>query len=342
MNRIASIIITVIAVVITLIYGQQLLIPFVFALLLWFLVREIRNQLERIPFIKKAFPSWVKSVLTSVVILAILAGVSKILTTNINALAKSYPLYEKNINDIVLLINDTFSINLMEMIQSNARDFDFGAILGSILNSLTDILGNAFMILIYMLFIFLEEANFDTKLRAIFKDEKQYNQVAEILQKVGNSVTQYIGLKTLVSLITGVVSYIALLLIGIDSPAFWAFLIFMLNFIPTVGSLVATVFPALFCVLQFGDLFHGTITLVIVGAIQVIVGNLIEPKLMGNSLNLSSLVAIAALAFWGSIWGVTGMILSIPITVIIVIICSQFESTKAIAILLSEKGKIAE
>jgi predicted PurR-regulated permease PerM len=135
-------------------------------------------------------------------------------------------------------------------------------------------------------------------------------------------------------------SYFALIFIGIDVPLFWAFLIFLLNFIPTIGSLIGTLFPALFCLLQFGEITQGISVLAVVGAIQLVIGNIVEPKIMGNSLNLSSFVAIISLSLWGALWGVTGMILSIPITVIIVIILSQFQSTKSIAILLSEKGDL--
>ena len=160
------------------------------------------------------------------------------------------------------------------------------------------------------------------------------------MEKIEASISNYFGLKSFVSLITGVLSYIALLVIGVDAPAFWAFLIFILNFIPTIGSLIGTAFPAIFSLLQFGEFTPFILVLVFVGAIQLVVGNILEPRLMGSSMNISPLVTILALSLWGFIWGVTGMVLSVPITVVMIIICSQFEKTKPIAILLSEKGKI--
>ena len=144
----------------------------------------------------------------------------------------------------------------------------------------------------------------------------------------------------MVSFLTGFLSYIALAIIGIDAPLFWALLIFLLNFIPTIGSLIATIFPMIFCLLQFGELSQGIMVLIFVGAIQILVGNIIEPKVMGNSMNISPLVTILSLSFWGAVWGITGMILSVPITVILIIIFAQFNSTKRAAILLSEKGKV--
>jgi predicted PurR-regulated permease PerM len=304
------------------------------------MVRKIRQTINKSKFINNKIPGWFKNVVISLGMISVLGFISKILLANINHLAHSYQAYQPNVELIISQINDLFNINLVDMLKANAGDFDFGVILKSIFNSLTEMLGNAFLIIIYALFIFLEEANFHNKLKAVFAKNNRLQEISTILDKIEKSTSSYIGLKTLVSLITGAASYFVLLLIGIDSPVFWAFLIFMLNFIPTVGSLVGTLFPAMFCLLQFGEFTPSLMVLFFVGTIQIIVGNLLEPKLMGNSLNVSSFVTIFALSFWGALWGITGMILSIPITVIMIIIFSHFEKTKAIAIMLSDKGKI--
>ncbi len=274
-------------------------------------------------------------------ILAVLAFSSTVITSSINSLAKSYKKYEKNVDQLVTQTNETLNIDLMDFLKGHTSDLDFGTILSSIFNSVTDILGSAFMIILYGLFIFLEESSFQQKLKNVFPDKERFDWVSGILTSMEKSIAKYLGLKTLVSLITGVLSYVVLLIIGIDSPIFWAFLIFILNYIPTIGSLIATTFPAIFCLLQFGEFTPGILVLIFVGAVQLIVGNVIEPKLMGNSMNLSALVTIIALSFWGAIWGVTGMILSIPITVIMVIVFSQFPSTKPVAIMLSDKGEVS-
>lgn len=340
MKNTAYFFIITIAIVITLIYGKSLLIPFIFALLLWFLVRKIRHLINKSKFINNKIPAWLKNITISLLMLTVLSFVSKILIININNLAHSYPQYESNVDMVIEQLNGLLNINVIEMAKSNIGNFDFGTILRQIFSSLTDLLGNAFLIIIYALFIFLEETNFNKKLKVVFSKNDQFNEVSTILDKVEKSITDYIGLKTLLSIITGILSYIALLIIGIDSPAFWAFLIFILNYIPTIGSLIATLFPAMFCLLQFGELTPCLMVLIFVGAIQVVVGNLLEPKMMGNSLNVSSFVTIFALSFWGAIWGITGMILSIPITVIMVIIFSHFPKTKGVAIMLSDKGRV--
>ena len=313
--------------------------PFILALFIWLLIKEIKKAMNKIGFVRRKFPSWLLSVIASVFMFLVLGFVTELLVYNIKALSHSSASYAANLDKMANMINDTFDINLRSLLGDYATDLDFAFILSTVVNSLTDILGNAFLIALYVLFLLIEESIFSAKLKAIFPESDRFERVDGIVRKIENAVTDYIGLKTLVSLITGVLSYIVLLILGIDSPVFWAFLIFLLNFIPTIGSLIATLFPAIYALLQFGELTPFVLVLVLVGLVQIIVGNILEPKIMGKALNISSLVAILSLSFWGWLWGITGMILSIPITVMIVIVFAQFPGTRPIAILLSGKGK---
>lgn len=340
MKNLAYFFIVSISVVVILIFGKSILIPFVFALLLWFFVRKIRQSLNKVKFFRDKMPSWVTNFVTSIIVLFILGAISRIVLSNIASLVKSYSLYESNLIHIVSEFDQLFGVDVVDEFRNFSKDYNFGIALKSAFKTLTDLLSNAFMIILYMLFIFLEESSFQKKLEAVLKHRNQQINILDILNKIEASVSNYIGIKTLVSLTTGIISYFALLLIGIDAPVFWGFLIFLLNFIPTIGSLIATLFPAAFCILQFGEFMPGVLVLVIVGSIQLIIGNILEPRIMGGSLNISPLIAVFSLIFWGAIWGVMGMLLSVPITVIMIIIFSHFEKTKSIAMLLSEKGEV--
>lgn len=342
MAKLAYFLVACIAIVVILIFGQNLLIPFLFAILLWFTVKELKGFLNKIPVFEKRIPSWIKTTITSILLLVILIFGSAVITSNIEELARSYKQYENNADGLLKQFNELFDIDLISLMKDQNFDFNFGEVLTAIFNSLSNILGNSFMIVLYALFMLMEESLFVFKLKKLFKNQEQFERVMEVLDTIEDSVAKYLGLKTIVSLITGVLSYLVLAIIGVNSPVFWAFLIFLMNFIPTIGSLIGTLFPAIFCLLQFGDFTTGLIVLGVLGLIQVLVGNILEPKIMGNSLNVSALVTILALSFWGAIWGVTGMILSVPITVIMIIVFSQFESTIGIAIMLSEKGRVRQ
>jgi predicted PurR-regulated permease PerM len=340
LNRIASVLVITTIIVAFLIYGKNLIIPFVLAAFIWFIIREIRIFIRRNKFIREKLPTWVENLMSSIILFGLISFMVNLLLANINHLSENLPEYEKNIAQVSQLINDTFKIDIMKQITDFTGGLKFSDILGSVINTVTSIVGNIFIILVYLLFLLLEESGFSKKFDALFNNSDQANNARGLLNKIDQSISRYISLKTLVSFLTGFLSYIALLIIGVDAALFWAFIIFTLNYIPNIGSLIATVFPTVFALLQFGELGPAIWVLIILGIIQLIVGNLVEPKVMGNSLNLSSLVVILALSLWGALWGIVGMVLSVPITVIMLILFSEFESTRKIAILLSEKGNI--
>jgi len=341
MKNAANFIIVTVAVLATLVIGKGILIPFIFALIFWFLTREIRKTIYKIPFAKRFIPFWLSNVFVFSLIVLGFGFVSEIITNSISNLTTSYSKYEPNVDAIIKSLDTFFHIDIITSVKSVVGDFDYGSVLGDIANGISSLLGDTFMIIIYALFIFLEESNFKLKLQRVFSNHEGSSKSFQfILKKVESSISNYLRLKTYVSLLTGILSYFVLLMVGVDGAPFWAFLIFLLNYIPTIGSLVATAFPAIFCLIQFGEFTPFLIVVFAVGAIQVVVGNVVEPKVFGKSLNLSPLVTILSLAVWGEIWGITGMILSVPITVIMIIIFSQFENTKNIAIFLSESGNV--
>lgn len=322
--------------------ADNILIPFVYGVVVWFLASFIKRQIVKIPFLKKRVPNWIINTLAFLLILIILSLVSGLINSNITSLLKNSDVYATNFQKVIDDINNIFQIDLSAQITSAVESYDYMGVLGSLVNNLSGTLGNVIMIALYAVFIFSEESVISDKIKKVFKNPGEYRRVSAILKKINDATSDYIRLKTQVSLLTGVIAYIFLLIMGVDAAFFWAFLIFALNYIPTIGSLVATLFPAIFSLVQFGDLEPFLIILVGLGVIQWAIGNVLEPKIMGRTLNLSPLVTILALIIWGEIWGITGMLLSVPITVVMVIIFSQFESTKALAILLSENGEIDE
>jgi len=339
LKNIAFFFLSLISVVFILIYAQNIIIPFVLGLLFWFIMRGTKNTLNTIPIVKK-LPNWANSILAAGLIIGIFGLLFNIVIHNINALTLSYEKYQANLTIVVDQINQKYEVDVIALLEQYAKIINFGEILGGVFAALSNIMNNMFMIIVYALFILSEEVYFGTKLQRFFSNARQYERFSHILGTIEASIASYFKLKTLVSLLTAGLSYLALSLIGIDSPEFWAFLIFILNFIPTIGSLIATLFPATFALLQFGEVFPCLLVIGIVGFIQILVGNIVEPKVMGSSMNISPLVTIISLSLWGMIWGITGMILSVPITVVMIIVLSQFESTKGLAIILSEKGEL--
>ncbi len=333
------ILIIVIAGVLVLIYAQVVIIPFILALLLWYLIRVTKKFLLKIKFFDR-IPEWILTLISSLFLLSIVWLMINMITNNIQQLTVSMPLYQDNIIYITDRLNSHFNMDAGQILKNFAKNFEFAGILTGVLSALTGLFGNAITTLLYLVFLLLEENIFPKKINAMYPNKDEHNKITKIIGKIDKSISNYIALKTTISLFTGVLSYFALLFIGVDAPAFWAFIIFVLNFIPTIGSLIATVFPAIFALLQFGQFKEGLLILGIVGSIQLVVGNFVEPKLMGNSLNISPLVVLLTLAIWGVMWGITGMLLSVPVTVVIIIVMAEFPATRPIAVLLSQNGEV--
>lgn len=340
MKKLAYLSVGVAGILALLILAESILIPFVYGVVLWFLSRYFKNMLQKIPVLKKKAPNWLLNAFVFLLVFLGLSFVSGIITSNITSLLENGSVYKVNLDQVLNTLNNRFQIDIYKQLNDSIDSFDYTSTLGSIADGLSGALGDFIMIILYAAFIFSEESSLSAKIQKLFTEPEKYHRTNSILKRINDASSDYIRLKTYVSLLTGIVGYVFLLIMGVDAAFFWAFLMFALNYIPTIGSLIATLFPAVFSLVQFGEYTPFVIILAGLGFIEWIIGNVIEPKLMGSSLNLSPLVTILALIVWGQIWGITGMLLSTPITVVMVISFSQFPSTRGIAVLLSENGDI--
>ena len=339
--KITYLLISAVAIVMILYYSEEYVIPFIVAMLVWFIIHEAREYLVRIPFVRDKVPVWAQSTFSFLFMNVILFIVGKMLYSNMVHLSENIDNYRANLLQAMHELDGLAGIDVSSQLIDYVRTTDFSTFISKSIDTATTLLGDAFLILIYLIFLLVEETVFDKKMEAFYPHEDSRKKKFSLLNKMDRNIGQYLLLKTFVSFITGLLSYVVLYLFDIDSPFFWAMLIFVLNYIPTVGSLIATLFPAVFAILQFGELAPFVYILVSVGVIQVVVGNIIEPKMMGNSLNMSSLVVVLSLTIWGAIWGIMGMILSVPITVMMIIVCEEIPSLRFVAIALSEKGELS-
>ena len=220
------------------------------------------------------------------------------------------------------------------------KSIDPGAsmrLVGRMLSGLGGILANSFLILLTVIFILLEASSFPKKVHAAFGDPKgTFSQFSKITDAVNN----YLAIKTLLSLATGIIVAIWVTILGIDFPVIWGLLAFLLNFIPNLGSIIAAVPPVLLGYIQFG-LGRALLVAAGYGLVNVIFGNVVEPKLMGRKLGLSTLVVFLSLVFWGWIWGPVGMLLSVPMTMIVKIALESHPSTHGLSILLDSESSVA-
>jgi len=205
---------------------------------------------------------------------------------------------------------------------------------GNILSTLSSVLTDAFLILLTVVFILLEVEDFPKKLRAVVKKPER---ALSTIDKFSQSAKRYLVIKTLISAAIGFVILGWLFILGVDYPVLWGMLSFLLNYVPNIGSIIAALPVALLALVQLGV---GTALLTVLGfvIVHIFVGNIIEPKLMGKGLSLSTLVVFLSLVFWGWILGPIGMILSVPMTSLVKIALESYEDTRGLAIMLSDIG----
>jgi AI-2 transport protein TqsA len=214
--------------------------------------------------------------------------------------------------------------------------FSFPRLVQNLSGSFFSFLGNVLWVVLFMAFILAERESFTKRLVNQLGRENA-EPILKSLQQINNSVQQYLGLKTLISFLTGALVTIVLTIAGVDFALLWGVLTFILNFIPTIGSIVATLPPIAITLFQSASISKTLVIAILLLCIQFLVGNVLEPKLMGRGLNLSPLVVLFSLIFWGWLWGIPGMLLSIPLTAAIRIAMEQIEATKTVAVLISSK-----
>jgi AI-2 transport protein TqsA len=320
--------------------GKGFFIPFIFALFAWFIMKNIKLLLNKSSLLKNKLPEWVKNVFSLLVILIVINFVINIVYANFRILANSIGSYTEKFETVVQTLNKTFNIDVMESLRLYFEGVDFNALFISLFNYSTGLMGTVFVVFVYTIFIILEEPAFKTKLEKVFPNNYDFDETYRLLKKIDLSIAKYLGLKTLICLVTSVLSYIVFRIVGVEFPVFWAFLIFLFNYIPILGSYIATIIPFIFSLLQFGSFTPALVVLFSVGTIQMVIGNFLDPRIMGDNVNLSPLVIILSLSFWGAIWGVIGMFLSVPIMIVVVITFSKIPRFKPIAIFMSRSGTV--
>lgn len=333
----AILILATAAVIFGLVYFAEMLTQVAVALILWLVIEATAVHIRRL---WPRAPNWVATVIAIVGILAIVGLVGWEVVRKVGDMAQRMGVYESRFDQLIAAAYANLHITTPPpTVATLLAKIDYGAQLPRLASGVQNVFSNVLFILIYLGFMFSAAARIHLKLDRIFPDSSDRSHTRDVLTAIRRSMSQYLSVQTVLSAITTVLTYVCLKLVGLENAEFWAFLIFFLNYIPTIGSIIAVVLPVAFAVVQFPDLTRVALTALGVGFWQFAVGNLVAPRMMGESLNLSSLVILISLTFWSQIWGIVGAFLAAPLMVMIMLTLAQFPSTRWIAILLSEDGQ---
>jgi len=320
--------------------GRALFVPLVVAIGIWYLINALAKWYHHFHIGKWRIPLKLCFLVSILTLSAGIWGVIDLISDNMARVVVAAPTYQANLETLFIALLAELNLNAQPTIEQITQYIDLGNMAGGLARVFTGIIGKTIIVLVYVVFLLIEQRTFSQKIARMIDDDKQENRVRAILANIDAKIRLYIGVKTLMSALTGALSYLVLKWVGVDFAAFWGLIIFFLNFIPMIGSLAGIIFPTLLTLVQFDTYTPFIITSIGLSSVQMLIGNFLDPKMMGDTLNLSPLVILLSLAMWGMIWGIPGMFLSIPIMVITTIMLSQFSTTQPIAVLLSKRGQI--
>lgn len=307
--------------------GQPLLVPLAFALLLWAVLNALADLLMRL-----RLPHWLAWVGSITVFICALYLIVRIMGDQAAGLAAATPAYAKKLQDIVsqMLAPLHIHVNIRDLFSAS----DVASFLGSAAASVGGSLFAFLQILIYVGFLLAEQSQMAEKLSQLQTDAARHDESQAVIRAIARQVQSYLGITTVLSAIMALATYALLEIMGVEFAAFWALVLFIVTYIPTIGA-AGVVLPALMALVQYGSFLDAMLIIAILGLIHFLLMSVAETVILGQTLNLSPFAIIVALTFWGLVWGAAGLFLAVPVTGALAIVCGHIEGLKWISVLLA-------
>ena len=334
----ALVIIAFAVVLFMLVQARFLLISLAVAIILFALTSDVIRFIARQRIGRFGVPNWLASIAALVLISTALLVLSSILLAQLNTVLVTTVSYAERAPSAVASLFGWMGEDVETAVFNSLRSVEISGYVRTVAGQAGNLMQGTVLVILFVGFLFAERIWFDTKMTNFFEDEGQAARATKIITSIIHRVNYYLLVKTVVSLITGAMIYVVAQVFGIELALALGILTFILNYIPNIGSIVATGMVALVGYVETGDAQTTGILFLITGAIQFINGNVIDPWMMGRALRLSSFGIIMSLAFWGAVWGIPGMFLSVPIMVMLLVVCSHVPELRKVAVLLSREG----
>ncbi len=334
----ALVIIAFAVVLFLLVQARFILISLATAIILFSLTSDVINFIARQRIGPFRVPNVLASIAAMVLIAMALITLTSILLAQVNTVLVTTLSYTERAPSAVASLFTWLGEDSQAAIFNALRSIDVSSYLRTAAGQASGMTQATVLVILFVGFLFAERIWFQTKLDNFVGDKVQAERVGKIIQSIIHRVNYYLLVKTLISAITGAMIYVLASMFQLELATSIGIITFVLNFIPNIGSIVATALIALVAHVQIGDPSITLAIFFIAGVVQFINGSIIDPMLMGRALRLSSFGIILSLAFWGAVWGIPGMFLSVPIMVMLLVVCSHVPGLRPFAILLSREG----
>jgi len=323
---------------------SNIIAPLALAVFIWLIIDAFARWMDNL---SPKFPYWLALTIAVLIVVAGMIGIVLIIADTAQDLSHEAPKYQARLSEIFSWVShnalferflgeDVTFLELSERFQLNQK---LQSLMAGFASTIQSVASNFALIALYVVFLFAAQSSFPKKMDDLFPNKARRDQASKVGARIRQSIEKYLGVQTVISLMQTVLSYAIMASMGLDNALFWALVIFILNYIPIVGGLAAVVLPVMFALVQFDSIPMIGLLAGLLFGVQFVIGNTIQPKMMGDSMNLSALVVVLSLTLWQALLGGVGAFLSAPLTVIIMIILAQFPTTHWIAVLLSADGQ---
>jgi predicted PurR-regulated permease PerM len=324
--------------------GKAIFVPAVLGAVIVYVIVGLAHASGRLPVLGRGLPLSLRyAVSIAIIALAFFLLAYLVMANKERALALA-PQYQQSLLAAIQRMAVFFGIETEPTWTTLRQDLlgqiNIQRLITSMLASVGSILVTFVVVFLYATFLLVERGAFESKLANLSDDPTRVARIREVIETINRRIGSYLALKTLLSILLGAVSWSIMMLFGLEFAALWAVLTAFLNFVPYVGSVLGVVLPLLMTIVQFEDLGTVLSMLLALSAAQFLIGNFLDPYVMGNSLNLSPFAILISLAVWSELWGIPGAFLAVPITAIMTIVFSAFVGTRPIAVLLSKSGRV--
>lgn len=334
----ALVIIAFAVVLFLLVQARFVLITLAVAIILFSLTSDVINFIARQRIGPFRIPNAVASIAAMILIAAALLTLASVLVGQVNTVLVTTLSYTERAPSAIASMFSWLGEEEERAILNALRAIEVSTYLRTAAGQASGIMQATVLVILFVGFLFAERVWFETKLDNFVGDKERAERIGRIIRSIIHRVNYYLLVKTVISAITGAMVYVLARAFQLELATSIGIITFVLNFIPNIGSIVATALIALVAHVQLGDPAITLLIFTISGIIQFVNGSIIDPMLMGHALRLSSFGIILSLAFWGAVWGIPGMFLSVPIMVMMLVVCSHVPRLRPFAILLSREG----